>query len=123
MGVLGAWRRLRGDRGPAKSSPTPVSSRSSLGEAPTAQYASGSLDEAGLTQRSVKGAVGEVAQSSTVRVQEEGQGLSLFPTGTQGLSYELQRGKPADRSSTPPSRFKSFCSQIHALSQGSLLLP
>lgn len=51
---------------------TPVSSRclSGLGEAPTAQSSSGSLDGAGLTQRSVKGAVGEVVQSSEANVSK-----------------------------------------------------
>lgn len=56
---------------------------------PTAQ-SSGSPGGAGLTRRSVKGAVREVVQSSNVDVQAEAQGLSPFPTGTQGLSYELK---------------------------------
>lgn len=82
--------RAGGDRGPSKRSPIPVSSRClpGLGEAPTAQSAGGSPGGAGLTRRSVKGAVREVVQSSNV--QAEAQGLSRFPTGTQGLSYELK---------------------------------
>lgn len=85
-----SWGRGEGAGGTEvpQRSPPPVSSRclSDLSEKPAAQSASGSLDGAGLTQRSVKGAVGEVVQSSDVRVREEYWGLSLFPTGTQGLS-------------------------------------
>lgn len=84
MGSEGSWERGEGarrTRGLAMRSPTPVSSRclSGLGEAPTAQSSSGSLNGAGLTQRSVKGAVGEVVQSSEASVPEKGQGFSCSP--------------------------------------------
>lgn len=109
-------------------SPTPVSSRclSGLGEAPTAQSSSGSLDGAGLTQRSVKGAVGEVVQSSEANVQEKSQGFSCSPPARRDSPMTSRVNYCGTSRLTCPLLLRlslSFCSQIHALSQGSLLLP